>query len=266
MKVLFLGDINGRSGRKVVLDHVPRLRKDLDLDAVVVNGENAAHGFGISNNICDELLKKGIDIVTTGNHVWDQRETLTYITKEPRLLRPVNYPPGTPGRGIGKVETAAGTLIVINALGRLFMDAMDDPFRFIDQALETYKLGKNVSILVDFHAETTSEKQALGYFLDGRVSCVVGSHTHCPTSDTRILPKGTGFQTDAGMCGDYNSVIGMQIEAPIQRFTTKLPSDRLSPAEGPGTLSGIYFETDDQGLTKKIAPVCIGPHLINAMP
>jgi metallophosphoesterase (TIGR00282 family) len=269
MRLLFCGDLVGRSGRDVVVEKLPGLRRDLDLDLVVANGENAAGGFGITQKICDELYKAGVDCITTGNHVWDQKETLSFIGSDPRLLRPMNFPAGTPGKGSGIYQTVRGKKVMVaNIMARLFMDPLDDPFQAAEQLLRAHKLGGNVdAILIDFHGEATSEKMAMGHYLDGKVSLVVGTHTHVPTADHMVLPGGTAYQTDAGMCGDYDSVIGMEKATPIARFTRKLPTERLSAAMGPGTLCGIYVETDDAtGLAKKVEPVRVGGRLSQTSP
>src|SRR5690625_788598 len=268
MRFLFCGDLVGRPGREIVRQHLPELRRRLDLDFVVVNGENAAGGFGITQKICNELFEAGVDVVTGGNHSWDPRESLSFIDSEQRLLRPINFPPGTPGRGAAVLPAGSRRVLVINAMGRLFMDALDDPFRAVEEALARYRLGATVdAVLVDFHAEATSEKMAMGHALDGRVSLVVGTHTHVPTADAQILPGGTGYQTDAGMCGDYNSVIGMDKQVPIQRFTRKLPTERMSVAQGPGTLCGVFVETDDRsGLARRVEAVCVGERLQEQLP
>lgn len=269
MKILFCGDLVGRSGREVVLAHVPRLRAALGLDFVVANGENAAGGFGITEKICTELFDVGIDVITGGNHSWDQREALSFIEREPRLLRPENFPAGTPGRGVGVFPAGGGRkVLVVNLMGRLFMDPLDDPFACVDRVLARFRLGASVdAVLLDFHAEATSEKMAMGHYVDGRVSLCVGTHTHVPTADTMILNGGTAYQTDAGMCGDYDSVIGMEKAVPLARFTRKLPTERMAPAMGDGTLCGTLVETDDAtGLAVKIAPVRIGGKLAPAIP
>jgi metallophosphoesterase (TIGR00282 family) len=259
--VLVLGDVVGATGRRAVAEHLPALRRRLKLDFVIVNGENAAHGFGITDRICADFYAAGADAITTGNHVWDQREIMNYIDSDPRLLRPMNYPPGTPGRGHNIYKTADGRrVMVLHPMGRLFMDPLDDPFAAVEGVLANHRLGVSVEcVVVDVHAEATSEKMAMGQILDGRVSLVVGSHTHVPTSDTRILPKGTGYQTDLGMCGDYDSVIGMRTGPAIERFVKKVPTGRLDPAEGEATLCGVFMETDDRtGLARKLAPVRMG--------
>jgi len=265
MKVLYIGDVVGKSGRKVVLDHLPRLRDELSLDFAIVNGENAAHGFGVTGAICDQFFDAGADVVVTGNHAWDQREIIDYIQDEPRLLRPINYPEGTPGQGMGEYQTAEGkTVVVIQAMGRLFMDPLDDPFAAVTRAMLNRKLGDNVDfVMIDIHAEATSEKMAMGQHFDGRVSMVVGTHSHIPTADAQILPGGTAYQTDAGMCGDYNSVIGMTKGPAIERFITKMPKQRLEPALGEGTLCAVYVETDDAtGLATTVTPIRLGGRLM----
>jgi metallophosphoesterase (TIGR00282 family) len=267
MKILYCGDVVGRSGRDALAKYIPRLRKEWSLDFVIVNGENAAHGFGITKGICKDFYDLGVDVITTGNHIWDQKEIITYIDQDKRLLRPINYPATAPGRGHTILPTANGQeVLVINAMARLFMDPLDDPFQGVDEIITKYPLGgKIAAIIVDFHGEASSEKMSMGYFCDGRASLVVGSHSHVPTADARILPKGTAYQTDAGMCGDYNSIIGMEINVPLARFVRKMPTDRMSPSLGEGTLCGVYLETDDKtGLPIKFSAVRLGPHLVPA--
>jgi metallophosphoesterase (TIGR00282 family) len=268
MRLLFVGDVVGRAGRAVLLQHLPALRTRWRLDVVVVNGENAAGGFGISEAIVAEFLAAGADAVTLGNHAFDQKEALAFIDRQPRLIRPLNYPPGAPGRGAAVVETRSGArALVINAMGRIFMDGLDDPFRAVDAQLQKTPLGEACDVaIVDFHAEATSEKQALAYYVDGRASLVVGTHTHVPTADARILAGGTAYMSDAGMTGDYDSVIGMNKEEPLRRFLTKLPGARMEPASGPATLSGVAVETGANGLAVNIAPVRIGGALSPAAP
>ena len=254
MRLLFLGDVVGRPGRAVVGARLPQLRERWRLDCVVVNGENAAGGFGISELVCDELLLAGADAVTLGNHSFDQREALVFIARQPRLVRPANYPPGTPGRGATVIETRGGArVLVVNVMGRVFLDAMDDPFAAVERELSACPLGSAAdAVLVDVHAEATSEKQALGHYLDGRASLVVGTHTHTPTADHRILPGGTAYLSDSGMCGDYDSVIGMQKDEPIRRMIQKTPGSRWEVAGGEGTLCGVAVETDADGLATRI--------------
>jgi hypothetical protein len=269
MRLLLCGDVMGRAGREAVVENLPRLRRELALDFIVVNGENAAHGFGITPEICRELYAAGADVITGGNHSWDKREIIGHIGGDPRLLRPLNFPPGTPGRGDGLFRTADGRdVLVVNVMGRLFMDAIDDPFRAVDAALRRYPLrGGAAAILVDFHADATSEKMAMGHFCDGRASAVIGTHTHVPTGDAQILPGGTAYQTDAGMCGDYDSVIGMKKESIIARFVTKMPGERPQIAEGAATLCAVFIETDDEtGLARRVAPLRLGGHLAPASP
>ena len=269
MRILFLGDIVGRPGRQAVTDRLPGLRERWRLDCVVINGENAAGGFGITESICDEILQVGADAVTLGNHSFDQREALVFIARQPRLIRPANYPPGTPGRGATVIETARGArVLVVNVMGRIYLDPLDDPFAAADRELEACPLGAAAdAVIVDMHAEATSEKQAMGHFLDGRATLVVGTHTHVPTADHRVLPGGTAYLSDAGMCGDYDSVLGMQKEEPVRRFLQKTPGSRLEAATGPGTLCGIAVETDDStGLANKVWAVRLGPHLDESWP
>jgi metallophosphoesterase (TIGR00282 family) len=269
MRLLYLGDIMGKPGRDVVVNEVPRLRRQLGLDFVVACGENAAHGYGITSAICQSLFTAGVDVVTTGNHAWDQREIVAYIAAEPRLLRPLNYPPETPGQGMGFYKAGDGRrVLVIQVMCRLYMEALDDPFRAVDELLNHHPLREAAdAVILDIHGEATSEKGALGHLADGRVSMAVGSHSHIPTADTRILPGGTAFQTDAGMCGPYDSIIGMDKDVATQRFITKMRNERLEPAEGEGTLCGVYVETDDQtGLARRVEPIRVGGALRTALP
>ena len=268
MRLLFIGDVVGRAGRAVLAEQLPKLRLAWNLDFVTVNGENAAGGVGITEAIADEFLAAGADCVTLGNHAFDQREALVFIARQPRLIRPVNYPRGTPGRGANLLEARNGArVLVVNVLGRVFMDALDDPFAAIERELEACPLGAGCdAALIDMHAEASSEKQAFAHFVDGRVSLVVGTHTHVPTADYQILPRGAAYMTDAGMTGDYDSVIGMDKEEPVRRFTTKLPSTRFEPATGAGTLCGVAVELNGAGLATRIAPVRIGGRLAEARP
>ena len=261
MRLLFLGDLVGRNARDAVAAQLPILQEKHRFDAVIVNAENAANGFGITPQICQDLYAAGVHVITTGNHIWDQREIIPHIERDNKLLRPLNFPEGTPGRGATVIETPRGQkILVVNLMARLFMDALDDPFAAMDKLLKFNRLGQDVqAILVDFHGEASSEKQAMGYHLDGRVSLLVGTHTHVPTADARILPKGTGYQTDAGMCGAYDSVIGMEASLALHKFVRKMPGERLRPAEGVVTLCGVIIETDDKtGLCTSIAPLRSG--------
>jgi metallophosphoesterase (TIGR00282 family) len=269
VRVLYLGDLVGRAGRQAAVDRLPSLRQELKADFVIVNGENAASGFGITPKICDQLYEAGCDVITLGNHAWDARDIIPHIDGEPRLVRPANYPPGTPGRGSGEYKLPDGrSVLVLQVMGRIFMDPLDDPFAAADKILGKYRLGQNPAcIFVDVHAEATSEKMAMGHYLDGRVSCVFGTHTHVPTADMQVLPGGTAYMSDVGMCGDYDSVIGMDKEEPIRRFTKKTPGGRFTPATGEGTVCGVLLVTDDAtGLARAVAPVRQGGRLAPAMP
>jgi metallophosphoesterase (TIGR00282 family) len=267
MNILFLGDIVGKPGRDVVQAELPRLRDALKIDFVIANGENAAGGFGITRAIAEEFFGLGIDVISTGNHWADQKEILTYVASEDRVLRPLNYPPGTPGRGANLYQTPAGTVLVMNVMGRIFMDALDDPFAAVDRELNACPLGEGAdAIIIDLHAETTSEKMAMGHFCDSRATLVVGTHTHVPTADAQIFTGGTAFQSDAGACCDYDSVIGMDKSEPIQRFTRKMSSQRFSPATGPATLCGVFVQTGANGLATRIEPVRVGGRLKQALP
>ncbi|MBI4184426.1 MAG: YmdB family metallophosphoesterase [Proteobacteria bacterium] len=269
MRLLFCGDVVGRAGRRVVREHLRRLRERLALDFVVVNGENAAHGFGLTAPICRELYAAGADAITTGNHVWDKPEILDAIASDARLLRPANFPAGAPGRGAGVFPAPGGRrVLVANVIGRLFMDAADDPFGCVECILAEQGLGSGAhAAIVDFHGEATSEKMAMGHFLDGRASLVVGTHSHVPTADARVLAGGTAYQTDVGMCGDYDSVIGMDKWISLDRFLGRVPAGRLEPAAGEATLSALFVETDDAtGLAVRAAPVRLGGCLAPEMP
>ena len=268
MRILFVGDIVGRSGRSALVSRLPGLITEWKLDLAVVNGENAAGGFGITEAIYNEFVDAGADAVTLGNHAWDQREALVFIERAPRLVRPLNYPAGTPGRGAAMIEAKNGArVLVINAMARIFMDPLDDPFGAIDRELNACPLGEGAdAIVVDFHGEATSEKQAMGCFCDGRASLVVGTHTHVPTADHRILPGRTAFVSDVGMTGDFDSVIGMSKDEPLNRFLRKIATSRFEPASGPATLCGLAVETDARGLAVKVGPVRLGGTLEEARP
>jgi 2',3'-cyclic-nucleotide 2'-phosphodiesterase len=271
MRVLFLGDVVGRTGRDAVAARLPGLKAALKADLVVVNAENASHGFGLAPEMAEALVVAGADVLTLGNHAWDRKEIIPYIAERSRLLRPLNFPPGTPGQGSVVVKLADGRqALVLNAMGRLYMDALDCPFRATAELLSRYRLGAGgtvQAILSDFHAEATSEKQAYAHTFDGQLSIVVGTHTHVPTADHRILPGGTAFQSDAGMCGDYDSVIGMAKDGAATRFWRKMPGERLQPAEGAATVCGLFVETDDAtGLARRVEPLRVGGSLSPHVP
>ena len=281
LNILLCGDVVGRSGRDAVKAHLPGLKRDLAIDVAIVNAENAAAGFGLTERLAGELYDCGADILSTGNHVWDQRELIQYIDKDPRILRPANFPEGTPGAGWHLHPLGDGrNVLVVNLMGRLFMEALDDPFAKLEAILAQFPLGHPLpnhpphagegrvgAIVVDFHAEATSEKMAFGHFADGRVSAVLCTHTHVPTADAQILPGGTAYLSDAGMCGDYDSVIGMQKEPVVRRFVTKVPGEKAKPAEGEGTLCGVFVAIDPAtGLARHIEPVRVGGRLAPQLP
>jgi 2',3'-cyclic-nucleotide 2'-phosphodiesterase len=269
MRILFCGDVVGRAGRKILLQKLPELRAGLRLDVVIVNGENAAGGFGITPAVCQDFYAAGADLITTGNHVFDQRELIGYIDRDARLIRPLNMMPGTPGRGSVHLALSDGRkLLVLQIMGRLFMGAYDDPFRALDGELAKYPLGASVqAIVIDLHAEATSEKMAIGHLADGRASLVAGTHTHVPTADAHILPGGTAYVTDIGMTGDYDSVIGMNKAVALERFRTHVPGARNTPALGEATLCAVFLETDDAtGLARTFAPLRVGGRLAPASP
>ena len=269
MRILFLGDVVGRPGREALAKYLPPLRERARPDCIIINGENAAGGFGITEAIYHELIELGADAITLGNHSFDQRETLTYIARCDRLIRPANLPPGTPGRGAALVQTAGGQqVLVINVLGRIEMDPVDCPFRAAEREIELAPLRRVAdAIVLDLHAEATAEKQSLAWHFDGRVSVAVGTHTHVPTADTRIFPSGTAYQGDAGMCGDYLSVIGFNRHEPTRRLIEKTPGVRWESAAGAGSIAGIIVDTDDKtGLALRIGPVRQGPNLMETLP
>ncbi len=271
MKILFLGDVMGRAGRAAVAERLPKLREEWRLDFVVVNGENASNGMGLSGAHAKVLLDAGADCVTLGDHAFDQKDMLQFIQSEPRVLRPLNFARGdVPGKGFRVFEARGGRkVLVTQALGQVFMkNPYSDPFSAVDQVLRAHPRGGMVqAAIVDMHCEATSEKMGMGHFCDGRVSLVVGTHTHVPTADTQILPGGTAFQADAGMCGDYNSVIGMEKAEPMRRFVTGMPKSRFTPALGEATLSGVYVETDDRtGAATRIEMVRQGGRLSQSGP
>jgi metallophosphoesterase (TIGR00282 family) len=248
---------------------MPKLIAEWSLDLVVVNGENAAGGFGITESIYNDFIDAGADAITLGNHAWDQREALVFIERAPRLIRPINFPPGTPGRGAAMIDAKNGAkALVINAMGRIFMEPLDDPFTAIDRELNACPLKSGAdAIIVDMHCEATSEKQSMGYLCDGRASLVIGTHTHAPTADHRILPAGTAFMSDVGMTGDYQSVIGMDKDEPLGRFLRRISTSKFEAANGPATLSALAVETDDAtGLATKVGPVRLGGVLEETKP
>ena len=268
MNILFLGDVIGKPGRDAVAAELPALKRALKPDLVIANGENAAGGFGLTRGVAEEFFAMGIDVISTGNHWADQKEILTYIDSEDRILRPVNYPKGTPGRGANLYKTPSGQgVLVVNVMGRVFMDALNDPFAAVDAELSACVLGEGAdAIVVDMHAEATSEKMAMGHFCDSRASLVVGTHQHVPTADAQIFPGGTGYQSDAGACADYDSVIGMDKSEPLQRFLRKISSQRFTPATGPATLCGVFVEINAKGLAARIEPVRAGGRLMPHVP
>ncbi|WBU57264.1 TIGR00282 family metallophosphoesterase [Paracoccus sediminicola] len=272
MRILFLGDVMGRAGRAAVAERLAGLKADLRADFCVVNGENASGGMGLTGGHAQLFLEAGADVVTLGDHAFDQRDMLGFIEKEPRVLRPLNFAKDAPGRGAGVFEASRGRkVLVAQVLGNVFMKrAYDDPFSALDTVLRAHAMGPMAgvqAVLVDFHAEATSEKMAAGHFCDGRASLVVGTHTHVPTGDAQIMSRGTGYLTDAGMCGDYDSVIGMDKSEPLRRFVTGMNRERFSPAMGDVTLSGVLVETDDRtGLAREIWPVRLGGRLQHSLP
>lgn len=243
MKIMLTGDVIGRPGRKAFRVHTPRLRKEKGIDIVIANGENSAGGKGITQSSLDELYHGGADIITTGNHVWDKKEVMEFIDREPFLLRPANYPEGTPGKGWCIYPFKAKNIGVINLSGRTFMPALDCPFQKVEQLLRELE-GMCDVLLLDFHAEATSEKMAMGWYLDGRVQCVVGTHTHVQTADERILPKGTAYITDLGMVGPWNSILGVRTDIILKKFLSGLPV-RFDLAEPPNVYSAVILELDD---------------------
>jgi 2',3'-cyclic-nucleotide 2'-phosphodiesterase len=270
MRILFIGDVVGTAGMATLSSLLPSLRSRWNVDVTIVNGENSADGgFGITRDTYRAIRDAGADVVTLGNHSWSRKEALEVANQEARLIRPINYVPDTPGSGLVEIKTAKGQrALVINALGRLFMEPSDDPFGAVSRILRIHRLGRDVdAIALDFHCEATGEKQAMGHFCDGRVSLVVGTHTHTPSADHRILPGGTAYITDAGMTGDYDSVVGMDRREPVNRFATGVSSGRFAAATGAATICGVAVDTDDAtGLAVRIAPLRIGPHLEEQRP
>ena len=267
MNILILGDIMGPSGREAIIKKLPDLIKKKAIDFVIVNGENAADsGGGITKKNTEEFFKAGADVITTGNHVWDQNETMEFITSEKRLLRPQNLPEGSPGNGFGIFNSKNNKKVaVINLMGNIFMKKSDDVFEAAKKFIENVKLKKDADfIIVDIHGEITSEKMAMGYLFDGKVTMLVGTHTHVPTSDHRIMEKGTAYQTDIGMCGDYNSVIGMNRDNSLKKFFKDPSATKHYPALGEATISGLMVVADDKtGLANKVEPIVLGALLEN---
>lgn len=264
MKILFCGDVVGRSGRKIVLDIVPKVRQAWQLDAVVINGENAAHGFGLTPRIYNDFLAAGADVVTLGNHSFDKKEIFEVMDTADSLVRPLNYPDGTIGQGYC-IKTLANKkrLAVVQLLGKLFMRASEDPFATMNEWVDKHA-GEYDILIVDYHAEATAEKMAFGWFMNGRAALVAGTHTHVPTADARLLDGGTAFITDVGMCGDYESVIGQKVDCSLSRFIGGGKPNRLEPAENEGTFCAVLVEVDDNThRAVKIYPVRIGAHLEN---
>ncbi|MBI1327943.1 MAG: metallophosphoesterase [Alphaproteobacteria bacterium] len=261
MKILFIGDIAGRAGRDALEKHLPTVKEQYKPDVIIVNVDNAAGGYGVTEKVAQEIYGMGAHCLTTGDHVWDKREIVGYIERDKNMIRAANFPAGAFGRGTWEHVLPNGKkILIVHLIGRVFMPPLDCPFVALDNILKNYTLGKNVhAIFVDMHAEATSEKMAIAHFVDGRVSAVVGTHTHIPTNDAHILAGGTAYQTDAGMTGDYDSVIGMKKDMAVYKMMKKMPTEKLSPAEGEGTVCGTFIETDDStGLAKSIIPIKIG--------
>ena len=267
MNILLLGDIVGPSGRKAVIEKLPNLKKKKKIDFVIVNGENAAdQGVGITKKITEELLESGVDVITTGNHVWDQKEAMDFIATEKRLLRPQNLIEGSPGKGFEIFSTVKNLKVaVLNLMGNIYMKKCEDVFLEAKKFINTVQLKKNADfIVVDMHGEITSEKMAMGHLFDGKATMVVGTHTHVPTSDHRILEKGTAYQTDVGMCGDYVSVIGMNKENSLKKFLKDPSAKKHYPALGEATITGLMVTADNiSGLANKVEPIIVGKHLEN---
>src|SRR5687767_1865296 len=243
MNILFVGDVIGRPGRELIRKGLRALVDRYSIDLVIANAENSAAGFGVTKDIGDSLLEYGVDVMTSGNHIWAKKEVFDYIAAEPRLLRPANYPAGVPGKGSYVAKTGDGRSVgVINVMGRVFMQSIDDPFAVVLREIESMR-GQAKVIFVDFHGEATSEKQAMGWHLDGKVTAVVGTHTHVQTADERILPKGTAYQTDVGMTGPHDSIIGVTVDAALGRFLTGMPA-RFEAASGPGRLNAVEITAD----------------------
>lgn len=260
MKIVYLGDVVAKPGREAVLNSIQTLKELYKFDALIVNADNAAHGFGCTPKICNQFFNAGVSAIVTGDHVWNQKEIISFLDENKRIIRPLNYSANLAGVGFREIPVDTGKkILVAEVVGRVFMEAVDCPLQTLEALLNQYHMGKNIdAIFIDIHAEATAEKQAFARYFDGRVSAVIGSHTHVPTADATILPKGTAYQSDAGMCGDYNSVIGFDEKAPIERLKNKFSPHRLEPCSGKGTVCGTFIETDDKtGLAIKIESIKI---------
>ena len=258
MKILYCGDLVGRAGRSVIIHHIKEIKQKYNVDFAIVNGENAAHGFGLSPKIAQDLLDNGVDFITTGNHIWQQKEIYPFLDSSSQIIRPLNYPDTLSGKGYQLININGTKILITQVLGRLFMPPINSITEPLDNLLKLYTLGKNVdAIVVDIHGEATSEKQALGYYLDGKVSLVAGTHTHVPTADARILPQKTGYITDIGMCGDFNSVLGFDPQTPMERLAEKLTiQNKLTPANGKElAIWGVLVETTSNGLCQNITQI-----------
>lgn len=269
MNVLFLGDVVGRTGRDAIEKNLIGLRLKWQIDFVILNGENASAGFGLSAQHAEKFLNCGVDCITLGDHAFDQADMVKFIENESRIIRPLNFAKSAPGRGSKIFDVNKGKkILVAQVLGQVFMKRpFSEPFSYLDKELEKYRMGTNVdAIVIDVHAEATSEKMAIGHWCDGRASLVVGTHTHVPTADTKILSNGTAYQTDAGMCGDYDSVIGMEKQEPIRRFVTGMPKERFVPAKNEATLCGVLVRTNLDGKAKEVFPFRCGGDLLQSTP
>jgi 2',3'-cyclic-nucleotide 2'-phosphodiesterase len=262
MRLLFIGDIIGKPGRKCVAEYLPKLIEENNIDFVVANGEHISHGFGIQEAQCQPMFEAGIDCFTGCNHTFKNRDSFHFIETEKKVLRPVNFPKDSVGRGFEVYEKNGKRILVINLVGQVYMEPYDSPFTAVNEVLENYELGKNIdAIFVDFHAEATGEKMGLGHYIDGRASAVAGSHTHIPTSDFHIMEKGTGYVSDAGMCGDYNSMIGMETSGALHKLISKVPNGPFEPATGEATFVAVLFDIDDKGSCKSVEQIKLGGYL-----
>ena len=258
MRILYFGDIVARSGRDVVLENLPLLRREYNADAVLINADNAAHGFGTTPSLCKAFFNAGADVILTGNHTWNQAEIIPFLDENKHIIRPINYGDSLAGRGVCTFELPSGKILVVaEVLGAAFMESVENPIEALDKMLQKYHLGTNANaIVVDLHAETTAEKNAFGFYLDGKVSAALGTHTHVQTADAQILPNGTAYITDVGMCGAEHSVIGFDSQAPIARLSRRFPSQRLSPSTNKGFINAVFIETDDNtGLATHIESI-----------